>query len=223
MTHSWTILLKLITVLGYLKPVTSNIHTILGCYQGWIRGTLCLCASDPFRQNLGIRTIRGGEDALKYCLFTMAFFTIRSIIPQTKDKSLYKLHKTFVFSPNKLLNYLTLWIIGKMHHLHGNLNYIDYLNYRVILFGGDTQCSSYIMKMSYSIKQNHLCFMMSKQPIELLLVKMQLLSRTFLQYVTPNSNTHWLRLLVYHVSILFMVCIVTCQLDSCNVKNIFFV
>ena len=38
-------------------------------------------------------------------------------------------------------------------------------------------------------EQSHLCFIMSEQPIELLLVKIKLMSETLLHCVTPNNNT----------------------------------
>jgi hypothetical protein len=37
---------------------------------------------------------------------------------------------------------------------------------------------NYLMRVSYFTKQSHLCFMMSEQPIELSLVKIELLSNT---------------------------------------------
>ena len=40
------------------------------------------------------------------------------------------------------------------------------------------------------IKQSRLYSIMSEQPTELLLVKIELMSKTLLHYTTPNSNMH---------------------------------
>ena len=61
-------------------------------------------------------------------------------------------------------------------------NSIDYSNYCVLLFGDKLWI--------YFIKQSHLCFIMSKQPIELSSGKIELLSNTSLYCVTLNSNMH---------------------------------
>ena len=53
-----------------------------------------------------------------------------------------------------------------------------------------TQRYNKLMGLYYFVKQRHLCFVMSKQPIEHLLVKTKLLSMTLLHCVIPNSNTH---------------------------------
>ena len=44
--------------------------------------------------------------------------------------------------------------------------------------------------MKYFTKKIHLYFVMFKQPIELSLVEIELLSKTLLHYIILNNNTH---------------------------------
>ena len=50
------------------------------------------------------------------------------------------------------------------------------------------QCYNYLME--YFTKKSQLCSIMSKQPIDLSLVKSEILSKTSLPCVTPNNQTH---------------------------------
>ena len=59
-----------------------------------------------------------------------------------------------------------------------------------VLILGVTQWCNYSLRMLCFIKLNCLCIMMSKQPIELSLLKFQPLSKMLLHSVTPNSVTH---------------------------------
>ena len=61
-------------------------------------------------------------------------------------------------------------------------HYIDYPT--CVLLCGIPQCYNYSMRMWYFTQRNHLCFVMSKQPIEFWLVKIELLS----DYTKINSN-----------------------------------
>ena len=54
------------------------------------------------------------------------------------------------------------------------------------------QCYNYLVRKKYFTKQSHLCLMMSKQLIELLLVKFELPSKMLLHHITMNSNKHYL-------------------------------
>ena len=53
---------------------------------------------------------------------------------------------------------------------------------------------SIYLRMLYFTKQNQLCSIMSEQPIELLSVKIKLLGKTLLHYITANTvvtRTNW--------------------------------
>ena len=49
---------------------------------------------------------------------------------------------------------------------------------------------NYLLRMKYFTKQSHLCSIMSYQPIELSLVRIELLSKMLLHGMTLNNNTH---------------------------------
>ena len=68
--------------------------------------------------------------------------------------------------------------------------YTYYSNQWMLLFGV-TQYYTYLLRMSYSIKQSHFWSIMSKQSIEVLLVKIKLMSKTWLHCNTPNTSTHY--------------------------------
>ena len=52
------------------------------------------------------------------------------------------------------------------------------------------QCYKYLLGMSCSTKQSHLCSIMFEQPLELLLVKIKLMSKMLLHCISLNSNMH---------------------------------
>lgn len=54
------------------------------------------------------------------------------------------------------------------------------------------ECYTYLMRTQYFIKQSHLCFILSKRHIDLLLVEIELLSKVLLYYVTLNTNKHFM-------------------------------
>ena len=57
-----------------------------------------------------------------------------------------------------------------------------------MLLFGVTHCDNYLFRLWFVIKQSHLCYVVSKQPIELSSLKIELVSKTYLHYVTPISN-----------------------------------
>ena len=51
-------------------------------------------------------------------------------------------------------------------------------------------CYNYYMRMKYFTKQSYLCSINSEKPIELPLVKIELMSKTFLHCEAPHGDTH---------------------------------
>ena len=74
----------------------------------------------------------------------------------------------------------------EIYHSHQDL---DYTVWCVLLFVV-TQRYNCLMRVQYFTKKSHLCFIVSEQPIEVLLVKFELMSKTILHCVTPDSNMH---------------------------------
>jgi hypothetical protein len=54
----------------------------------------------------------------------------------------------------------------------------------------DVDAHTYLTRMQYFTKPSRLGSIMSEQPIEHSLVKIELLRNTLLRCVTPNSNVH---------------------------------
>ncbi len=50
------------------------------------------------------------------------------------------------------------------------------------------RCYKHLIRMMYFIKESRLQSLLFEQPIELLLVKIELLSKTFWHYITPYTN-----------------------------------
>ena len=60
--------------------------------------------------------------------------------------------------------------------------------FSVCYYMGVKWCYNILKRMQYSTKQSHLCSIMSKHPVELLLIKIELMIKILLHCVIPNSN-----------------------------------